>query len=159
MWGGAFKHGIGQRGSAVDALGYRKKIGIVVPSTNTVVGPECEDLRPRGVTNHVARLTIKDRPIQASDQGFLAHVQAMREGIGPAIDQVMTCRPDHVIIGRRDRGLHRRCCRRRRLAKGPVGTRGRWDPMGSTDAAAALRRFVPNELRGSTPINRKAMRP
>ncbi len=39
----------------MDALGYRKKIGIVVPSTNTIVGPECEDLRPLGVTNHVAR--------------------------------------------------------------------------------------------------------
>ncbi len=54
----------------VDALGYRKKIGIVVPSTNTIVGPECEALRPRGVTNHVARLTIKERPIQASEQAF-----------------------------------------------------------------------------------------
>ena len=42
----------------MDALGYRKKIGIVVPSTNTVVGPESEALRPPGVTNHVARLTI-----------------------------------------------------------------------------------------------------
>jgi maleate isomerase len=44
----------------MDALAFRKKIGIVVPSTNnTIVGPECEALRPRGVTNHVARLTIK----------------------------------------------------------------------------------------------------
>ena len=72
----------------MDALGFRKKIGIVVPSTNTIVGPECEDLRPRGVTNHVARLTIKQQPIQASDQGYLAHVQGMRDGIAPAIDQV-----------------------------------------------------------------------
>ena len=49
----------------VDALGYRKKIGIVVPSTNTVVGPESEALRPPGVTNYVARLTIQDRPIRS----------------------------------------------------------------------------------------------
>lgn len=83
----------------MDALAFRKKIGIVVPSTNTIVGPECEALRPRGVTNHVARLTIKQQAIQASDQGFLAHVQAMRDGIGPAIDQVMTCAPNHVIMG------------------------------------------------------------
>ena len=51
----------------MDALGYRKKIGIVVPSTNTVAGPESEALRPPGVTNHVARLTIQDRPIQSSN--------------------------------------------------------------------------------------------
>lgn len=83
----------------MDALGYRKKIGIVVPSTNTIVGPECERCQPRGVTNHVARLTIQQRPIQASDQGFLEHMKAMRDGIGPAIDQVMTLAPDHVIMG------------------------------------------------------------
>lgn len=64
-----------------------------------IVGPEGEALRPRGVTNHVARLTIKERSIQSSDDGFLAHVQAMREGIGPAIGQVMTGAPDHVIMG------------------------------------------------------------
>ena len=31
-----------------DRLGFRKRIGIVVPSTNTTVQPECEVLRPRG---------------------------------------------------------------------------------------------------------------
>src|SRR3569623_2458730 len=83
----------------MDALGFRKKICSVVPSTNTIVGPECEACTPRGVTNHVARLPIKAGPIQSSDEGFLAHVSAMREGIGPAIDQVMTLKPDPVIMG------------------------------------------------------------
>ena len=46
-----------------DRLGFRKRIGIVVPSTNTTVQPECEVLRPRGITNHVARSTIKERPL------------------------------------------------------------------------------------------------
>ena len=46
-----------------DTLGYRKRIGIVVPSTNTTVQPECEMLRPRGVTNHTGRSTIKERPL------------------------------------------------------------------------------------------------
>jgi len=82
----------------VDALGYRKKIGIVMPSTNTSVQPECDDLRPRGVTNHVARITIKERPL-SSEQAFMEHVAAMRNGIGAAIDQVMTCAPDHLIMG------------------------------------------------------------
>lgn len=82
----------------VDTLGWRSKIGIVMPSTNTSVQPESEALRPVGVTNHVARITIRERPL-TSDQAFLEHVAAMRDGIGAAIDQVMTCGPDHIIMG------------------------------------------------------------
>ena len=69
-----------------------------MPSTNTAVQPECDDLRPRGVTNHIARITIVERPL-TSDQAFLEHVAGMRAGIRGAIDQVLTCKPDHVIMG------------------------------------------------------------
>lgn len=82
----------------VDYLGYRKKIGIVVPSTNTSCQPECEQLRPRGVTNHLARISIVERPLH-TEQAFMEHVQAMRDGMRTAIDQVMTCKPDHLIMG------------------------------------------------------------
>jgi maleate isomerase len=81
-----------------DTLGFRKRIGIVVPSTNTTVQPECEMLRPRGVTNHTGRSTIKERPL-TSEQAFFEHMQMMREGIGTAIDQIMTAGPDHLIVG------------------------------------------------------------
>jgi maleate isomerase len=81
-----------------DALGWRAKIGIVAPSTNTSVQPECEPLRPRGVTNHLARITIQERPL-TSDEAFMAHVEAMSAGVGAAIDQVMTCKPNHLIMG------------------------------------------------------------
>lgn len=81
-----------------EVLGYRKRIGIVVPSTNTTVQPECEDLRPRGVTNHVGRITIKERPLN-SEEAFTEHMEMMRAGIGGAIDQLMTARPDHLIMG------------------------------------------------------------
>jgi maleate isomerase len=81
-----------------DSLGFRKRIGIVVPSTNTTVQPECEALRPRGVTNHVARSTIKERPLN-TEQSFFEHMQDMREGIGAAINQIMTASPDHLILG------------------------------------------------------------
>jgi maleate isomerase len=135
----------------VDALGYRKKIGIVVPSTNTIVGPESEALRPRGVTNHVARLTLENRPIQASDQGFLAHVQAMRDGIGPAIDQVMTCGPDHVImavaIEAFTGGVAAADALQKELAaRAKVGV-----SMGSTAAVAALRKFGATRIAVMTP--------
>ena len=37
-----------------DALGWRMKFGVIAPSTNTVVQPEFDMMRPRGVTNHFA---------------------------------------------------------------------------------------------------------
>jgi maleate isomerase len=55
-------------------------------------------LRPYGVTNHVARSTIKERPLNTED-AFFEHMQDMREGIGMAIDQIMTAGPDHLILG------------------------------------------------------------
>jgi len=81
-----------------DTLGYRKRIGIVVPSTNTTVQPECDMLRPPGITNHIARSTIKERPLD-TEQAFFEHMRDMRDGIGAAIDQIMTAGPDHLIIG------------------------------------------------------------
>lgn len=135
----------------MDALGYRKKIGIVVPSTNTIVGPECEDLRPRGVTNHVARLTLKERPIQASDEGFLAHVQAMREGIGPAIDQVMTCAPDHVIMGVAIEAFTGGVAGADALQKTLSERAGVGVSIGSTSATAALRKFGAKRIAVLTP--------
>ena len=81
-----------------DTLGFRKRIGLVVPSTNTTVQPECDALRPRGVTNHTARSTIKERPLN-TEQAFFEHMQDMREGIGTAIDQIMTAGLDHLIMG------------------------------------------------------------
>jgi maleate isomerase len=79
-------------------LGFRKRIGFVVPSTNSTVQPECDPLRPRGITNHTARVTIKERPLN-TEQAFFEHMQAMREGIGIAIDQIMTAGLDHLIVG------------------------------------------------------------
>jgi maleate isomerase len=135
----------------VDALGYRKKIGIVVPSTNTIVGPESDALCPRGVTNHLARLTLENRPIQASDQGFLAHVRAMREGIGPAIDQVMTCGPHHVVmavaIEAFTGGVAGADALQKELAeRAKVGV-----SIGSTAAVAALRKFGAKSIAVMTP--------
>jgi maleate isomerase len=82
----------------MDQLGYRGRIAVVVPSTNTTCQPESERLRPRGVTNHVGRVSIKERPL-TSEQAFMEHVQAMRDGMRTAIDQVITCQPTHVIMG------------------------------------------------------------
>jgi maleate isomerase len=81
-----------------DTIGYRKRIGIVVPSTNTTVQPETENLRVPGVTCHTGRVTIKERPLN-TEEAFLEHMQMMRDGIGVAIDQIMTADLDHLILG------------------------------------------------------------
>ena len=46
-----------------DRLGYRLKLGIVIPSTNTIVQPETDTMRPAGVTNHIGRIHIPDLPL------------------------------------------------------------------------------------------------
>ena len=81
-----------------DQLGYRARFGIVIPSTNTSCQPESDMLRPHGVTNHVARISIQERALN-SDQAFMEHVHSMREGMRGALDQVLTCQPTHIIMG------------------------------------------------------------
>ena len=39
-----------------DVLGWRKKFGIIGPSTNTIVQPDFDDMRVKGVTNHYSRI-------------------------------------------------------------------------------------------------------
>ncbi|PEQ11356.1 Asp/Glu racemase [Novosphingobium sp. PC22D] len=82
----------------MDSLGWKAQIGIVVPSTNTIVQPECEALRPAGVTNHVSRAHIRERKI-SGEKEYMEHVAAMRAGIGDAIDRVMTSQPQHLVMG------------------------------------------------------------
>ena len=45
-----------------DSLASRAKIAVIVPATNTVVQPEMEAMRPKGVTNHVSRMLLPPRP-------------------------------------------------------------------------------------------------
>ena len=52
-----------------DSLGYRKKFGVIAPSTNTSVQPEYDAMRPPGVTNHFGRIHIPNDPIR-NDEDF-----------------------------------------------------------------------------------------
>lgn len=81
-----------------DVLGWRCKFGVVAPSTNTVVQPDYERLRASGVTNHHSRAVIPDLPVH-SDDDFLALMEAVRAATLDAVDAVMTCSPDHLVIG------------------------------------------------------------
>jgi maleate isomerase len=82
----------------VDALGWRIKFGVVAPSTNTVVQPEFDAMRPRGVTNHFGRIHIPNDPLR-NDGDFTKLIETVRGELLAAVDRVMTCEPDHLIMG------------------------------------------------------------
>jgi maleate isomerase len=81
-----------------DALGWRMKFGVVAPSTNTVVQPEFDAMRPDGVTNHFGRIHIPNDPL-GGDDDFTRLIETVRREMMAAVDRVMTCEPDHLIMG------------------------------------------------------------
>jgi maleate isomerase len=81
-----------------DVLGWRRTFGVVTPSTNTVVQPEYDSMRPVGVTNHVARMHITDDPI-GSDGDFDELIRRIDGALEGALERVMTARPDHIVLG------------------------------------------------------------
>jgi maleate isomerase len=82
----------------VDALAWRKKFGVVAPSTNTIVQPEFHAMSPRGVTAHFARIHIPDDPI-GGDADFELLMERIRAELNFAVDRVVTCRPDALVMG------------------------------------------------------------
>lgn len=81
-----------------DALGWRMKFGVIAPSTNTIVQPDYDEMRPRGVTNHFSRIWIPDDPVE-SDEDFNRLMENIRRETDNAIERVLTCEPDSMIMG------------------------------------------------------------
>ena len=81
-----------------DILGWRCTFGVVTPSTNTVVQPEYDEMRPVGVTNHIARMHIPNDPI-GSDADFDELIRRIDVALDAAVERVMTAEPDHLILG------------------------------------------------------------
>jgi maleate isomerase len=81
-----------------DLLGYRAKIGIVVPSTNTTMEPEMHSMAPHGVTFHTARLYLAQSSVRTPEEAQKA-ADSFREALGIAIRDVMTAEVDHLMIG------------------------------------------------------------
>jgi len=81
-----------------DVTGYRAKIGVIVPSTNTVVEHDVAMLRPHGITFHVGRMRINVESMDGDDN-FMNLIYQIREGIKPALADVMTCKPDYMMMG------------------------------------------------------------
>ena len=60
-----------------DSLGPSQLFGVIVPSTNTSVQPEYDDMRPVGVTNHTSRAIIPDDPV-TDEASFLQLIENIR---------------------------------------------------------------------------------
>jgi len=81
-----------------DSLGQRGKFGVLAPSTNTSVQPEYEAMRPWGITHHHSRLVIPDSRV-SDDASFVRMMDDIRGALFPALEAVLTCDPDYVILG------------------------------------------------------------
>jgi maleate isomerase len=81
-----------------DVTGYRAKVAVIVPSTNTVVEHDVSVLRPHGVTFHTGRMYI-DNPDLNSDEATEGLLLQIRATISTAVRDVMTAKPDLLMMG------------------------------------------------------------
>ena len=81
-----------------DVLGWRRKFGVLGPSTNTIVQPDFEMMRPPGVTNHYSRIFTPNADA-VSNETFMAGTQVIGENTLEAVRCVMTCSPDYLVMG------------------------------------------------------------
>jgi maleate isomerase len=82
----------------MDHLGYRMKFGVVGPSTNTVVQPDLDDMRPVGVTNHYSRIAVPEMAVH-SNEDFLRLVAIIQDNTLHAIDLLKSCEMQYMVMG------------------------------------------------------------
>lgn len=81
-----------------DVVGWRSKVGVIIPSTNTVVEHDVAMMKPAGVTFHAGRMHITS-PGLADDTAFEKLLEQITATIDDAVDRVMTCAPDYLMMG------------------------------------------------------------
>jgi hypothetical protein len=81
-----------------DVLGWRRKFGVMAPSTNTIVQPDFDDMRPVGVTNHYSRIFTPNTNVLINNT-FRAGIDTIGSNVMDAIKSVMTCEPDSLVMG------------------------------------------------------------
>ncbi|WP_158807062.1 hypothetical protein [Beijerinckia sp. L45] len=133
-----------------DTYGYRGKIGIVLPSVNTVVETESAPLCPRGVSHHVARILVEERPLN-SEEAFNAHMALMRSGIVNALDLVATCKPTHMIMAVALEAFWGGLATAEKLQQDLEAHTGMGVSMGSSAIGAALEAFGAKRIGIITP--------
>ena len=82
-----------------DVRGWRKKFGVLAPSTNTVVEPDFYMMGVPGVTAHVSRILMSnasrsmDRVEDADERSRLLEAE-----MKPTIERVLTAEPDYMVM-------------------------------------------------------------
>jgi maleate isomerase len=72
-----------------DAFGFRAVFSVLLPGTNAVVEPDMAALRPLGVTNQSCRFSFPGLPDS---------VKGPLELMRPALDMVLACEPDRIVV-------------------------------------------------------------
>lgn len=81
-----------------DVQGWRRKFGVLGPSTNTIVQPDFDAMRPFGVTNHYSRIFTPNANA-VSNESFRAGAELIASNVLDAVRSVMTCAPDYLVMG------------------------------------------------------------
>jgi len=81
-----------------DVLGWRARIGVLVPSTNTILEPELYAMAPQGVTCHVSRMYVPQASVgsAAEVETFINNVRAATD---LAVRDILTLEPDCLVHG------------------------------------------------------------
>ena len=83
-----------------DVLGWRKKLGVLAPSTNTVVEPDFYMMGVPGVTAHMSRIWMRDSRRNMGDDAAAEQRQVgMDAEMKDTIERVLTAEPDYMVMG------------------------------------------------------------
>ena len=82
----------------VDALAWRKKFGVIAPSTNTIVEPDFYRMTVPGVTAHFSRIWIRDQDLSDNEK-FEALLEQIRKEIDFSVERVMTAEVEYMVMG------------------------------------------------------------
>jgi maleate isomerase len=102
------------------------------------------------VTCHTGRVTIRERPLN-TEEAFQEHMQMMRDGMGTAIDQIMTAGLDHLIMGIALESFWGGVAAAEKLQADLAQRAGVGVTMGSTAMIAALQKYGARKVAILTP--------
>jgi maleate isomerase len=123
-----------------DALGWRAKFGVLGPSTNTIVQPDFDDMRPVGVTNHYSRI-FTPNAMAVSNESFMAGTSVIAGNVMDAVDSAMTCSPSYFVMGMSAVTFIGGAAGADKFEKSILDRTGLGVSMGSAATAAALRAY------------------
>ena len=123
-----------------DVLGWRRKFGVIGPSTNTVVQPDFDMMRPAGVTNHYSRIFTPNAKA-VSNETFMAGIQVIGDNVLDAVRSVMTCEPDYLVMGMSSVTFYGGAAGADAFRAKVEGVAGVPISIGSHSSAAALRAY------------------